>query len=263
MPPRAGASCQSPEPHLEFSGLCDELEQFSRIAKDYLSPGGLAAIAALVKKIKAAQSTKMAGKYRLDVVQQLPITTIVSEGRYRRDGKFGDPVHGRVTFVWDARHCVASQKKGAPAAFELVDKSSVTTELVRGTPEAPGGVLAHWNTDIADSKSPGCFFHVQVKGSPNCAPTCPYWPKDLDIPRLPGLFTLPTDCIEFLLGELFQVEWPAAIPAQNPTVAYWRGFPRDRLRSVLRWYLDTAESATGGAWTTIKLAKPHADLLIG
>lgn len=173
-----------------------------------------------------------------------PLRTKRSYGEYEPDGAGEHNVFGTLSFVW--RVAV----DGAPGRRELILNGlmSTTVQIANAT---SGNVLASWNFDIGNNESPGCHFHVQA-----CWPkeaNRERWPEDpasINIPRLPVPITLPTDALEFLLGELFQDTWPphrARFP--NP-------YQAKRLISIFQWQIKKLESGGSAAWHALKAAKP-------
>lgn len=116
---------------------------------------------------------------------------------------------------------------------------------------------------MGDHQSPGCHFHTQVGDIIQgvVEEQSGYQQTNLDIPRLPALFFMPTDAVEFMLGELWQREWPEVAARSTTEINTWRGYPKDRLRRLLAWQMSVLENTTATPWVGLKLAKPKPLLL--
>lgn len=175
-----------------------------------------------------------------------PLRTKTSLGEYERDGEGAHNVYGTVSFVWRV------SVDGPPQRRELIldGLMSTTVQIVNATTDK---ALASWNFDVGDQASPGCHFHVQA-----CWPreeNRERWPGDaasINVPRLPVPVVLPTDALEFLLGELFQEAWPVhRTRFPNP-------YQAKRLISIFKWQIKKLESGGSAAWHALKAAKPEA-----
>jgi hypothetical protein len=71
------------------------------------------------------------------------------------------------------------------------------------------------------------------------------------------------DALEFVLAELFQEEWVKHVAQENDAIRNWAGCQRERLIKLLKWQQDRLEKHSGSPWTSLKAAKPDADLLVG
>jgi len=120
------------------------------------------------------------------------------------------------------------------------------------------GALGMWRMELGDESAPGCFFHVQILGQDEGRP----WPKSVDVPRLPGLVATPASVVEFVLGELFQDDWPKEVARSRNAARQWQGVQRRWWTAMLGWQREIAAEAEGSPWAAIKAAKPDRDLLL-
>lgn len=122
-----------------------------------------------------------------------------------------------------------------------------------------GEELAMWRIEIGDDASPGCHFHVQIRGEDEEGP----FPKRLSVPRLPTCLASPMAALEFLLAELFQEAWLRHVSAETDALRQWRAIQRDRLEKLFAWQTQTVSRVNQTSpWSTLKLAKPPADLFV-
>jgi len=122
-----------------------------------------------------------------------------------------------------------------------------------------GEVVASWDFDIGDHQSPGCHFHA--KFSPPSEEDRVLF-KDVDVPRLPSLIFMPTDALEFVIGELWQDEWRKMAASGTKEIEEWRRYPRDRFERLFAWYSSELRNTRGTPWAQLKCAKPDAFVLL-
>ena len=89
------------------------------------------------------------------------------------------------------------------------------------------------------------------------------WPS-LDVPRLPSFLITPGDCLDYVLGELFQEGWPKRYEETNPAhIGRWLSSSRRRIAAILKTTLDAAESANRTSpWLAIKQWYPKDPKLL-
>jgi hypothetical protein len=100
--------------------------------------------------------------------------------------------------------------------------------------------LAKWNVDVADSKAPGCMFHVQFS-------------NPVSVPRLLCIAFTPLAVAEFVLGELFQDQWEGH--SRKATCENWSGTQKRRLSKLLAWQQEVVEGCAGPPWTALKTGR--------
>jgi hypothetical protein len=119
-------------------------------------------------------------------------------------------------------------------------------------------LLSRWQVDIGDENSPGCHFHIQVQQDSNEHPFSNKFP----VPRFPSMLVTPLAVAEFVVSELFQVEWPKHISKPSPALQTWTGLQKGRMKNLLNWQQATFESATTSPWTFYKGVKPEPRLFV-
>lgn len=140
---------------------------------------------------------------------------------------------GRLSFKWEVRSITRE-------TFSIVGNASTTIEIHNlETNSAP----ISWNTDVGASGHPGYRLHVQFRLDD----------KSVEVPRLPALLLTPVDCLDFLLGELFQDEWKRHQYDNSVQTARWTQYVRKRVCHLLRTKAECAEQARGiTPWMTLK-----------
>jgi len=160
--------------------------------------------------------------------QEYPLETVEAE---REAGL----LYGTLSFRWEVRELT-------PRTFSVLGNASTTVGIYDlGGSSAP---LLSWNTDIGGTGHPGYRFHVQFKSDD----------KSVEIPRLPSILLTPADCLDFLLGELFQERWTRHQFDKQSQTAGWTQGVRRRICHLLRKKADRAEQSHGiTPWMTLKI----------
>ena len=142
---------------------------------------------------------------------------------------------GRLSFRWEVR--AIAQK-----TFSLAGNASTTIEIhnLDSTDVPP----LSWNTDVGGSGHPGCRLHMQFRSNG----------KSAEIPRFPSILLTPVDCLDFLLGELFQEKWTKHQYDRRMQTAGWTQGVRKRVCHLLRKKAECAEQSSGVTpWVTLKI----------
>jgi hypothetical protein len=229
---------------LRFSvaDLCGELTSLELLASrrlDAASIGGLEKLSKDLKRYSRAVGETVTWGWPEDQ----PLRLRPSEGAYMRGAKGSETVCASIDCVWHLR--VQSEQ-----VVELVDNASVRVSMNEGE-------LGLWRMEIAKHDSPGCFFHVQIGGEKDSEGK---WPHTLDVPRFPGLVATPASVVEFVLGELFQEEWPEDLAKNGAAAAYLRGVQARWWTKLLTWQASEVQAADKSPWAALKTAQPPADL---
>jgi len=119
-------------------------------------------------------------------------------------------------------------------------------------------ILAQWQVEVGVADSPGWHFHVGLCGEGDAVPF-PHW---LPVPRVPGVLILPTDALDFLLGEVFQAEWAAKVSKDSYETQLLGNAQRTRIEKWCGWQAGLAASGHGSRWSRLKHGKPPADLFL-
>ena len=186
------------------------------------------------------------------------LRAIVSDGEYVSSGK-GKAVLGTLSFRWEVRRVHPKKPKQPAQYFQLVGIASTTTRVFAVNGDgSQGEELAMWRTEVGDDNSPGCHFHVQIRGENDEGP----FPKRLSVPRLPGYLATPMAALEFMLAELFQEQWKRHVVAETEPLRRWRAIQKRRFQKLLGWQTETVSMATQSPWSVLKAAKPPEKLFV-
>jgi len=279
------------------SALQQEIEALAVVASSFLHREDRSRLRD-VGRLLSAVVTGESSNRRWSVAESQPIRTIVSEGAYEGRGRRGsDRVYGTVSFVWEVTpHWRTTQRRGTATELAITGNASVVMRIVRcaeigsqeramdqeagadlTVSEADSAVdpssgdanagssdqeIASWRMELGDAASPGCFFHAQV-GPYEDRP----FPKSVPVPRLPSLFFTPADALQFVIGELFQTDWPAALVRETDALRRLRQYQRARLETLLSWNLSIVTPTPGSKeagtpWAGLKAAKPDPLLFV-
>ena len=234
---------------LKFSDVHEEFGIFKGVVADRLTPASLKIIDGLMSFLEQVASA--ASGRRVKWATEDSLETLPSKGRHQvaRAGR-GRSLKGVISFVWEIEPCgMPNRKRPMNRAF-AVRNSSVRISLEDADSSAS---VACWDFDVGDDRSPGC--HVHVKYAPTIGSERESL-RDVDVPRLPSIIMMPTDALEFVLGELWQEDWYRFASSTRPDLNAWRRFPRQRMISLLEWYLREVQASRGTPWSHLKQAKP-------
>jgi hypothetical protein len=195
-------------------------------------------------------SKKPTGRWQIELSE--PIKTVPSWGACEADSK-GKDLQWWMSFVWDL-------KRGRTGIVELNGKASTALtihEIERNgrscrLKHARSKWLQRWNIDIVTEEgAPGPAIHVQISSTAN-----------LPVPRLPSILFTPADCLDFLLGELFQEEWAEHLSGHSHTASFAVS-QQDRMRRLLKEH-DSRLQDRGrlSAWMSFKKGRPTDDLFL-
>jgi hypothetical protein len=212
-----------------YPDLLHELTDLERLAGPFLAnPHVLQQYTAELNRFQYVTETV---RWQIQMGQELRTRVTTS---YEVDDQ-GVEVYGAVSGVWEIR-------KIDRRTFQIVDLASFSARIIDASTDLP---IAAWNFDIGAVDSPGAWLHSQVKWHGN----------NLPVPRFPTLVVTLVDVVDFLLGELYQLEWPRTIqrrqsPAQN-----------NRLVGLLEDMLGTVKGkGARHGLMTLKMQRPSTDL---
>jgi hypothetical protein len=229
-----------------------ELRELEAIAGQFLTRGSMSRLSVAADQIKMiARSRDKTWRWQIDSVD--PLWTTLSEGECERDGK-GKNLVGCLSFVWTVR---GDGKK----EVELVDEGIASTvisihEVDDQVAELPKDrkttCVQRWNIDVVTSQvAPGPAFHAQT---PN--------PANVPVPRLPSLLVSPADCLDFLLGELFQDRWREH-QMRHQRIRSFSRYQQSRFRALLEEHLAWLDQiGDSSAWISLKDQRPRDGLFL-
>ena len=197
---------------LLYDAICAELFGMAELAGDFLQVGSMNPVAKAAYDLKEIHKRK-GGVWRIREDSPIKTKPTIS---YQPNDEGGIAVIGMLSFIWD----VQIQGK----YLLLAGKTSTVITIVPATDEK-SPVLC-WKTEMGDSNSPGCHFHIHIPRT--------IQGRAFDVPRLPSILLTPTDCLDFMLGELFQERWVRHQESQAIANANWRTETRSRIATLLR-----------------------------
>ena len=236
--------------------MLNEVSSFAALADDFIAPKSKTVLAEASKQLEGYRNSTTAAAFDWEISDQNPLTTIKSKSYEPGDGGQRFLV-GEISAKWRIRKEQPTKKSRVSSHFNLIGLASTRVRLRCLNPnDEAAEEIAMWRMEIADSKSPGCYFHVQILGQTDEFP----FPSSLPIPRLPNILMTPASVAEFVLGELFQDSWAPHVARQTPHLNRWAPIQKARLSRLLNWKLEQLSKTNGSPWSSLKVAKPNADL---
>jgi hypothetical protein len=243
-----------------FGALMKEMRLFPQVARGKLPPAALKRLEYLGEALGPLANADEARRVQWGTADQ-PIETNPSAGSHQiRRGGHGRNLKGIVDFRWEIQP-IGRRQRVPENRFLALWNSSVRIHLVDtgAADDDREEVVASWNFDVGDNQSPGCHFHAKFSH-----------PKeedrilleDVDVPRLPCFIFMPTDAIEFVIGELWQDDWRKIAASGAKEMDMWRQFSRRRFEKLFAWYSSELGNTRGTPWAHLKCAKPDASVLL-
>ena len=237
--------------------LVDETEALRDMAAPLLDSNGDRVLHSLRSQLERAcrAATRRPMEIQLASLRTRP--TIGYESGARSGGS---KIYACATGHWEVR---SVQGAGPKSRIAFTGKASTKVELwpaeCQRCEQANGTRrLAMWRIELGAHDSPGCYFHFQILGDRSNPP----FPESIPIPRLPSPFVTPMAAVEFVLGELFQDEWPRKASESRHHQQRWRAIQRKRWNSLLRWQEKALNGGSSSPWMNLKAAKPPDDLFV-
>jgi hypothetical protein len=233
----------------KIADLQRQMNEIAEIASEYLDRGSKEKLKDAARNVKFI-SKQPTGKWQID--RSDPIKTIPSWGACEKDGK-GKDLQGWMSFVW-------GMKRGRNGIVELNGKASTVITIHEIEKNGRSYRLKHaesewlqrWNIDVVtDEGAPGPAIHAQISNRAN-----------VPVPRLPSILFTPADCLDFLLGELFQENWEEHLAGHSHTASFAVS-QQDRMQRLLKEH-DSRLQDRGrlSAWTNFKKGRPTDDLFL-
>lgn len=243
----------------EVADLRNEVESFGKLAGELLAPGYEQVLRGVDSELLGIAKSN-SGRVRWRIHEELPLLSEASVGEYMPDDEGGVIVYAEMTFVWELEPVRPSGDTRPAKQVRLCGLASTSIRLLEGDPRTAGShdELAMWKMDIADDRSPGVYFHVQILGREEDKS----FPRSVDVPRFPGLLNSPFACMEFVLGELFQARWKRIAQKDSASLRQWRGIQAHRHKRHLEWARDQVVETSGSPWLAWKVAKPKPELFL-
>jgi hypothetical protein len=214
----------------ELEALTRELGLIHELAEAFLEPESARALEEARWRLHSLPHEQPKSSWEIST----PLRTTLSPGEYRPSGMGEHTVRAEITTLWEITR--TNQQT-------VTVRDNVSTSISIATVDE---VIGRWTMDIAAvSSAPGCGLHAQIKESES------WFPKDLDVPRLPVFIPTLGSVLEFVLGELFQQKWTAHVSAHR-NAASWRALQARLWTRWLDWQLETVRRATVSPWLDVK-----------
>ena len=148
----------------------------------------------------------------------------------------GYSLQGRLSFKWELRKCDQQTVELLGIASTVISIHEIVDA------KAKDDYIIKWHVDIVTQKNaPGPAFHTQVDN-----------PKNVRVPRLPSILFSPVDCLDFLLGELYQEEW-SRYQSSNSRIKSLAKTQQSRMRRLLQEQNSVlGDLGYQSAWITLK-----------
>ena len=170
--------------------LRNELKYCDTIANKYLEPQSQGKLKRAADQLSLISSKLPKTNFNWQIEKADSLQTKQSSESMVTSG-CGHSLQGRLCFKWTLRSVDRRTVELVGIASTAISIHEVVNSTVSDEP------VFEWHTDVVTvENAPGPAFHSQV-----------YNPAKLDVPRLPSILFSPADCLDFLLGELYQDEW--------------------------------------------------------
>jgi hypothetical protein len=236
-----------------FKELIDECGAFKAYAGDLLDPRSTDVLEEAKGALQHLQRSSNTGFVDWSIPGNRPLRTRWSEGESQPGKKKEPKLRAEFSFIWQIR--VLNEKPWFNRKHFLLDGKASTVVTVFESKNDQEHVTARWAAEVGDHQSPGTHFHFQVKGDDS-----PFFPKSLDIPRLPAFLMSPFLAMELALGDLFQRRAEQWASSENKEINQWRGLHKDRLLRFLDWQKQCITDGTGSPCMVLKKARPPRGL---
>lgn len=242
-------------PRFSFEGVCEQLQGIVDLGATHFELDAEQITARACEELRSIRDSGRTGPVRWCIPEERPIRTKATNS-YQPGSKGGLSAQAQLSFVWEI------EKSDKRDEFSIVGLCSTKVTLVDKS-EKLGGLTKPlaWTFEMGNGDSPGCHFHTQIDWKTPAEvmfleADMHGWPS-LDIPRLPSFLITPGDCLDYVLGELFQDGkdgWPQRYEDTDPAkIGRWLSASRRRVVAILKTSIQAAES--GGRmspWIAIK-----------
>lgn len=226
--------------------ICRELIHCHQIAKKYLEPESRDKLRIAAGQLKSIPiSTDRCQTWQIG--SDNPLKVRCNEGYHELSGG-GKGVQGRLSFIWVLRRI-------NNRTIELVGNASTVVAIHEyAGSEVKDEPVLRWQVDVATSPDPpGPVFHIQIDN-----------PEELPVPRFPSLLFSPSDCLDFLLGELLQKTWSQRQSDKFEETRRFAATQKSRfLRLLEAQRLELKNSGSdSSAWIALKRWEPDDEMFL-
>jgi hypothetical protein len=236
-----------------YGEVMRDISLLRRLSEPFIDSSCSGILAACETNLENARLSPANVNIKWEIDWNRPLCTVPSQGKYRASSKQGGVgVYGIFSFIWHIRNTEKAVQRRNSFVLHGVASTSLMIKHVE-----TDALVARWQFEGGDATSPGCHFHSAVNQYRDDG----LFPEWLKVPRFPGCLLLPLDGLEFLLGELFQLEWLSHVSKKTHDRDAWSKGQERRLERVLRWQLEQVTSWESTPWMSLKKAKPGIDLI--
>jgi hypothetical protein len=239
-----------------FKELVDECDAFGDYASEVLDKTSTDALQIAKSTLQSLQSSKRTDSLPWSIDAASPLKTIWSDGESQRGKKNEPRLRAEFSFVWEIRKLNEGEFRNGK--HFLLDGLASTVVTIKQEKDGEEFVTARWAAEVGDHQSPGAHFHYQIKGEDSR-----FFPKALDIPRLPAALMSPFLAMELVLGELFQRRAERWASSDKKEINRWRALHAGRLLRFFDWQRSCIADGGGSPWMVLKLARPPRNLPLG
>jgi hypothetical protein len=232
--------------HFKFATLRSELSNLAKMAKPYLERDCRGFLDDCLSDLQSIESSQHTEEKPWQIRETSPLRTVLTDG-YELGCRGGDMVWGELCFVWGVKR-VSTTDQVTRKHLCLSGNASTKISICRKV-DGQRKVLVQWQIEVGAANSPGWHFHVGIGGG-------------FPVPRVPGMLVLPTDGLDFLLGELFQDAWRAKVSKDSPETQVVGNFQVDRLDRWCKWQAEQIHMSHGSCWSRLKYAKPPKEIFL-
>lgn len=219
----------------ELDALVEELVLIRAMAEPFLEAGSFWELNQARARL---QAVPVGGPRTWSI--DTPLRTIPSLGKYSQHDLGQYTVRAGIRTLWEITR---TDNTYVHVRDNVSTSVAISTERTTADPERE---IARWTMDIAAVDSaPGCGLHAQVKESPH------WFPSGLDVPRLPLFIPTLGAVLEYVLGELFQAEWPQRVSTHTSGQS-WRALQRAAWERWLNWQKNIVGGSVISPWLDIK-----------
>lgn len=234
-----------------FAEIEDEMLAFAAVAEKHLRPESIRQMKRLVQQFSQMASATTPLKW--STMDGEPLLTERSGEFEPNNKKCSKELYGRLQFTWTIQPIGKPNLKPRLRWFALLN-SSVSVELRVADSDHSVG---QWDFDVGDDQSPGCHFHA--KPDWKALNLAAGFAKPVPVPRLPTYLFMPTDCLEFLFGELWQSTWANRVKQSDAPMERWRKISCARHLLIAKSHYERCEDRIqSSGWMTLKSWKPNA-----
>jgi len=240
---------------LSFSQTLQELEAARTLMRDFLENGQ-----AIIPELKSQLQSLRQGSLNIldwEVQKSRPLRTVISKGESEPGGG-GAHLVGHLSFLWRIERLRERRAREPSKLFRVLGKASTVARIFEvGAGGSTLEELAMWRMEVGDDDSPGCHFHVQIRGEGGNP-----FPSTLSVPRFPGCLPTPLAALEFLIAEIFQDSWKHHVAVESDELKRWRSIQKSRFSRLLDWQRSIVGSESASPLAALKMAKPKPELFL-